>query len=289
MCDGSRASRLGRLAWLVCAGAVLCGAAPQSSQVARARVLYNQRQYDAAIRVARDAASRPGTAAAASLVLARAHLERYRAGSAEADLTAARAALTTLDPSGLAEGDRVELLVGWGELFFLEQQHGIAVEMFEAALARADLKDSAARDRVIDWWAQSLDRLASGAPAADRQRVHERILARMEREIERSPDSGAVIYWLAASARGGGDLDRAWHAARAGWIRVSLVSNDAATLCADLDRLVTEAIIPERAQLVAAPAEPRKAAADMRAEWDQLKRSWPRVSAREAPTPVRAP
>jgi hypothetical protein len=68
-------------------------------------------------------------------------------------------------------------------------------------------------------------------------------------------------------------LERAWSAAAAGWIRASLARDRGATLKADLDRLVTTAIIPDRAAKV--PARERKQAlTSMAAEWEHFKRIW---------------
>ncbi len=244
-------------------------------QVARARLLYNQRQYDAAIAVARDALRRPQSAPAAALILARAHLERSRRATDATDLPAARDALTSIDASRVQPADRTELIVAWAELFFLDGKPDVAAELFEAALARSDTSQAVARDRMLDWWAQSLDRMAMSHAGESRTRVHTRILSRMEREMERVPDSATVIYWLAAAARGAGDLDRAWQAARAGWIRSKVSWGGGAQVRVDLDRLVTNAIIPERAGLQPATGDGRRISAEeMLAEWDTLKRLW---------------
>lgn len=246
-----------------------------ADQVARARQLYNRRQYDAAIAVAQEAVRHPPSAPAATLILARAHLERSRRTADGTDLSAARDALTSIDAARLQPGDRTELMVGWAEFFFLDGKPDVAAELFDAALARSDAGQAVTRDRMLDWWAQSLDRVALGYTGTLRDRVYTRILSRMERELERAPDSAAVIYWLAAAARGAGDLDRAWQAARAGWIRSKLASGGGAAVRADLDRLVIDGIIPERARLRFASGDARTAFSDeMQAEWDAIKRLW---------------
>jgi tetratricopeptide (TPR) repeat protein len=246
-----------------------------ADQVARARLLYNQRQYDAAIAVAREAVRRPQSAPAATLILARAHLERSRHTADGTDLAAARDALTSIDAARLHPTNRTELIVGWAELFFLDGKPDVAAELFDAALARSDAGQAVTRDRMLDWWAQSLDRMALGHTGTSRERIYSRILSRMERELERVPDSAAVIYWLAAGARGAGDLDRAWQSARAGWIRSRVSVGRAAPVRADLDRLVVDAIIPERARQRSASGDARKAfTEEMQAEWDATKRLW---------------
>jgi hypothetical protein len=42
----------------------------------------------------------------------------------------------------------------------------------------------------------------------------------------------------------------------------------------DLDRLVSDAIIPERARQTTGVGEPGRAMADLRAEWELVKKSW---------------
>jgi hypothetical protein len=51
--------------------------------------------------------------------------------------------------------------------------------------------------------------------------------------------------------------------------------NHGAALRADLDRLMTQAIIPERAARLQ-PKEPKTAVTSMLAEWDALKTAWSR-------------
>jgi hypothetical protein len=262
-----------RLVAVMAFSVLVAGAAPPD-RVAVARRLYNARQYDDAITVARAAVRHPAEAAAAALVLARAYLERHRLGRHPDDLPEARLALAGIDVSKLLPGDRTELVVGWGELFFLEGQPGVAAEMFETALGRSELLSRVARDRILDWWAQSVERLAQGESAGTRARIYGRILNHMDQERQRTPDSLVVPYWLAAAARGAGDVERAWHAAVAGWIGAKLTTGGGTTLRADLDRLVTEAIIPERARQTAVVTEPGKAMADLRAEWELIKKAW---------------
>src|SRR5262245_26149468 len=58
------------------------------ADLARARSFYNARQFDQAIEAATLALRTPATAPAATVVLARAHLERYRERADPADLSA---------------------------------------------------------------------------------------------------------------------------------------------------------------------------------------------------------
>src|SRR5687767_12099748 len=83
-------------------------AAATRAELARARSLYNQRLFDEAIEAADLARKTPETADAATVVLARAHLERYRERVDPTDLSAARTALAAVKPAGLDARDRLE-------------------------------------------------------------------------------------------------------------------------------------------------------------------------------------
>ena len=78
-------------------------------------------------------------------------------------------------------------------------------------------------------------------------------------------------YWLVAAARGRGDVDRAWDAAIAAWVSAALAPETTKTLRADLDRLVNEALIPERARTRPAREDPAVA---LRVEWERMKEQW---------------
>jgi hypothetical protein len=242
--------------------------------VARARVHYNHGQYDLAIATAREAMSRPEWKTQGSLVLARACLERYRQAHAPADLTTARGALDGLEMGRLGQTDRTELLVGWAELLYLSGQPGVAAEMFETAMARPDPGGVVMRERLVDWWAQALQLLAQGASDAGRQRVFGRMLARLEDEQHRYPDSAVVPYWIVVAARGVGDIDRAWNAAVSGWIRAPLTSGGGTTLRRDLDALMIDAVIPERARQATTNGDIRRTQDVLCAEWDTVKQAW---------------
>ena len=102
----------------------------------------------------------------------------------------------------------------------------------------------------------------------------------MTEEIAEYPGSTAAGYWLAAAARASGDIERAWHAALAGWLRATLADDRGAALRADLDRLVNQAIIPERVAKLA-KTDPsargdslKDAQAAMVAEWEAFKKAW---------------
>jgi hypothetical protein len=99
----------------------------------------------------------------------------------------------------------------------------------------------------------------------------------MDRESRDNPASTPAAYWLAAGARGAGELDRAWAAAVAAWVRAPMTLDRGAALRADIDRLVQQALIPERARTLALGAkESEQALAGMLAEWDLIKKNWSR-------------
>ena len=248
------------------------GAGPQD-ELLRARQLYNQQLYNLAIDSATAARRVPQLADAATLVVARSLLERFRKEANAADLEAARVELQQIRPAGLTPADQPELVIALGELLYLDDQPGAAAVEFERALDRVDPK-GASRERVLDWWASAIDRQAQMRPEPERSPLYSRVVGKMEEELQRDTASAAASYWLVAGARGSGDLDRAWDAAFAAWARASFTGDRRTQLRTDLDQIVTQAIIPERARLLAPAGGVAQPTAAMRAEWDALKQVW---------------
>ena len=242
--------------------------------LARARAFYNNADYDAAIAAATEAVKVPAAADAASLVLARAHLERYRQRADPSDLTAAREALRSVRQQALTPRDRVDLLIGLGQSLFLSEAFGAAAELFETALVQSAPLSPRARTLLLDWWASALDREAQSRTIDRRGPVFERMIERMEQELRTDPASAPASYWLAAASRGAGDLDRAWDAAIAGWVRAALTPASAEALRGDLDRLVTQALVPERVRRQSAGRDPQELTASLLAEWELIKTQW---------------
>jgi hypothetical protein len=241
----------------------------------QARQLYNERRYDAAITVAERARAIPATANAARLVLARARLERFRRSEDPHDLTLAHEALREIRPEVLTPRDQIEFLVGLGEALYLDSSFGPAAELFDSVLRQPGVQDSSLRERVLDWWATAVDRDAQARPPEERAFCYATMLERIPDELSADPQSAAAAYWLSAAARGAGDVDRAWNTAIAGWVRAGLTRDRGTALRADLDRLVTEAIIPERARAQATNDATRaRLATDMLAQWTALKQRW---------------
>jgi hypothetical protein len=247
----------------------------QGDVLSRARLAYNTQRFDEAITLAAEARGIERLTHSASLVFARASLERFRVGNDVADVATARQALLSIDPARLSATETAELRLGTAELLFVDDQFGAAAEIFEAALGTVDPLH---RDRVLDWWASSLDRHAQLAPEGERQRRYSRLLAGAERELSRAPSSAVAVYWLAAASRGVDDLDRAWSVAVAGWIQAPAMMPGVrgTTLQHDLDRLMREAIIPERARRAAPPADPEALKVALAAEWASIKQRWAR-------------
>jgi hypothetical protein len=238
--------------------------------LARARALYNQKEYEAAVSAAEQARALPSRADAADLVAARAYLERYRASETSDDLTNARDRLRRIDPQRFAPRERAEYVVGLGETLYFDGAPGAAADMFDSVLTGRDLLAGDARDRVLDWWASALDREAHTRSDIERQPIYQRIRLRMEDELSLHPDSIAAPYWIAAAARAQGDIQGAWNAAQAAWVRAPLTSGRGDVLREDLDHLVLRGIVPDRAKATAQPPE------TLRAQWEQFKERWKR-------------
>jgi hypothetical protein len=257
---------------------MLSAGVPASGAVdalATARKLYNLGQYDRALDAAREAEGNPATASSARLVIGRIRLERYRQTAERADLEDARSSLRNLDARALDGRERIELQVGLAEVLYFDDRFGASAELLDSVLDSSGLLGAEGHERALDWWASALDRYAQRQMPEDRDTVYDRILRRMEEEIRQDATSTAASYWLVAATRGTGDLDRAWAAAAAAWVRAALAPDRGATLRADLDRLVTQALIPDRATRLTT-TDRRQAMATMMSEWAEFKLSWSR-------------
>jgi tetratricopeptide (TPR) repeat protein len=246
--------------------------------LARARTLYNDGQFDEAMAAAADAQVFDNVRAAAGVVLGRAGLERFRRTADPADLSKARDALRDVDPTNLPPRDRLDLVIGLGETLFFDEHYRSAADLFESALDQESLGE-ASRDQVLDWWATAIDRHVRTLPPDARADAYDRLIARMEGELRRDGGSASAAYWVAAAAFARGQIDRAWDAAIAGWVRALVTSAPRReALRPDLDRLMRDAIIPERVRRlpVAGTPEGAQAQAGMLAEWELIKERWSR-------------
>jgi hypothetical protein len=241
--------------------------------LARARQLFNERRFDEAIAAATAARKTPETADAAGIVLARAHLERYRQLADAADLGAARAALSAVGVDKLGTPDRAEFLIALGGSMFLEDDFGAAAEIFESAMEIAPAAGETAREAVLDWYGSAMERWAAPYVTSRRAQMLTRLITRMETEQAKNPGSRAASYWLAAGLRAQGELDRAWQAAIAAWVRAPIAGASALALRADIDRLMLEGIIPDRGR-EAPDGERDGRETALRAEWELVKQKW---------------
>jgi hypothetical protein len=256
---------------LVLGGGAATAAEPPA--LATARELYNAGRFAAAIESATEARRDPQFSAPAALVLARAHLERYRLAADPADLTTARNTLTTIRSDALSARDQVDLLIGLAQTLYLVDSFGAAAELFDTALGRGTMLPSRDRRMLLDWWAAAVEREALTRAPDRRGALFARLADRMNSELLIEPGSPVANYWLVAAARGEGDLDRAWDAAVAAWVRAALSPDSAATLRADVDRLMQDALILERTRTRPA-REQSDATAALRAEWEMVKQNW---------------
>lgn len=248
--------------------------AAEHPSLARARVLYNEADYDGAIAAATTARADPAAADAATLVAARAHLERHRLRTNDAaDLATAREMLGTVRMAALMPRDQLDLLIGLGQALYLSETFGAAAEMFETALSRAIGLSPRERALLLDWWANAIDREAASLDSYRRADLLRPVVTRMEQELRDDPGNATANYWLAVATFRVIDADRAWHVAVAGWVRARLRPETTTFLRDDIDRLVTTVLIPERVR--SRPVRDQQTAlAELQSEWEQVKVDW---------------
>jgi tetratricopeptide (TPR) repeat protein len=274
---GALAADAGQPVAQTASSAPLAGALPPDP-LAQARVLYNEGRYDEALVIASQAQAQPSYRSAAGVVLGRAGLERFRRTADPADLSRARDALRSVDATELSARDRTELVIGLGETLFFDEHYRSAADLFESTLDQASLTP-AARDQVLDWWATSIDRHVRTLPTDLRGDAYDRLIGRLEAELRKDGGSASAAYWVAAASFARGQVDRAWDAAVAGWVRALVAGTSRGeALRPDLDRLVRDGIIPERVRRlpVAGTPEGEQAQAGMLAEWELIKERWAR-------------
>jgi hypothetical protein len=244
--------------------------ASAQTDLERARAFYNAGQFDESIAAATTASSRPAMANSARLIIARARLERFRRLGEPKELDTARSELISLKPSALAPQEAIEWQIGVGTALFLEDQLGPAAEAFATLLPSA-------RTRLTPEEFQKL--LEESLTGNARTRIYENLRVDSRSELERNPFSRAATYWAVVASRGAGDLDAAWNAAVAGWIRMN-GQIDGQQIQTDIDTFVTRTLIPERAQ---ARTSQRLDAKATIAEIAALNDEWRAIAARWSP------
>jgi hypothetical protein len=70
------------------------------------------------------------------------------------------------------------------------------------------------------------------------------------------------------------DLPRAWGAAGAAGVRAASLGQRGTALREDLDRLVSQVILPERAVQMAAGDDPKPTLALLESQWKEIKEQW---------------
>jgi hypothetical protein len=240
-----------------------------------ARRLYNAASYEEAERAARLAVAAPAVENSARVVLGRILLERFRQSASDLQLSEAREQLRSVSPGALDARERIELMLGLAEGLYLEDRFAAAAEMFEPVITPSTALGADAHDHVLDWWAGALDHFAASRPTSERVQIYHRITTRMSEELERDPASTPANYWMVAAARGAGDVDGAWSKLIAAWLRAPFTRDRGAALRADLDRLVVQALIPERAlKMTGRELGPTTAA--LTGDWESFKAAWAR-------------
>ncbi|MEZ5287041.1 MAG: hypothetical protein R2712_19990 [Vicinamibacterales bacterium] len=240
--------------------------------LARALAHYNAREFDLAIEAATAARKTPDTQDAASVMLARALLERYRQGVDPTDLAAAREALGSVRTTVLDDRGRIEYSAV-GQALFLEDEFGAAANLFASGVEPGQEADPALGEALVDWWGTAVERQADAADSTVRRDLFEALTRSMREVLADHPGSSAAAYWVAAALRGAGNPLAAWHAATAGWARARLAGERSAALRADLDKLVLQGIIPDRVKSLTS-TERAGAELQLRAEWELLKERW---------------
>ena len=253
--------------------AVLLSPTPALAQtdLERARAAYNAGQFDESITAAAIAKNKPSAVPSATLITARARLERFRHNNDPRDLAAARADLVSLNTGILAPQELIEWQIGLGTALFLENQPGPAAEMFSTVLPAARERLAPPEfDKLLEWWASTLSRVVETHTGAARTDAYTGMLSVVRAELDRNPLSRPAMYWSVVAARGAGDFEGAWNAAVAGWIRAG-AQPEGTQLRADLDSFVTQTLIPERAQ---ARTGQRLDARATQAETETLTEQW---------------
>jgi hypothetical protein len=263
--------------------AVVCGAvgahASSVDLLAVARQAYNAGEYEASVAAARQLLDDPSledphAAQEARVVLGRALVEIYRLSGDLADLAAAREAFVAAATPPLRAALRVEWLVGTAAALYFDDAFGASAETFASVLEdpRAAALVPGGRERLIDWWATAHDRALQRLEGPERREAYGRFADKLRMELYRDASLGVPAYWLVIAARGAGDLEQAWVVARAAWVRALLAPDLGAALRADLERLMVQAIIPERARR--AGQDQDKQVTALTAQWEEFKRRW---------------
>ena len=101
----------------------------------------------------------------------------------------------------------------------------------------------------------------------------ERLVRLMEREQAKNPGSRAASSWLAAGLRAQGELERAWQASIAAWVRAPIAGTRPSGCAPTSTGSCAKASFPTVARKPPKTnASPRETS--LRAEWELVKQKW---------------
>ena len=215
----------------------------------------------------------PRTANSARVVLGRALLELFRETASPEHFAQAREALRTVNAEQLDVSERVELMLGLGQGLFLEDRFAAAADVIEPMISLSATLGPVAHDRALDWWASALDRHAQTRPVAERAAIYARITADGDGAASRNRIRARQL--LAGRGRQKQRGRRRRVERRHGQLgRAPFSARDrGVALRGDLDRLVIQGIIPDRAARIGGK-EPNMVVAGLVGEWEAFKASW---------------
>ena len=245
---------------------------PPTIRSSRARLLYNQGQFEAAVTAAEQARLTPARADAADLVAARAlsrALSRQR-GAPTISINA-RERLRRIDPQRFpAARARSSTSSASARRCFSTARSARRPTVFDSVAAEPRRDRAAMRASACSTGGRARSIATRGrGPRSSGRRSTSGSASAWKRSSRRIRRSGTAAYWLAAAARAQGDLQAAWDAAQAGWVRAPLAADRGAALRADLDRLVLRAIVPERARVAAQPPARCAAVGAFKERWNE--------------------
>jgi hypothetical protein len=173
------------------------------SDLERARAFYNEGHFDESIAAATAALMKPAAAPSATLIAARARLERFRLTKDPQDLTAARSDLVSLNPLKLGPQEAIEWQIGLGAALFLDDQPGPASEMFMNVISTARGRMPAQEfEKLLEWWAATLSRVAEALSGPARKDAYSAMQTAVRDELDRDPLSRPATYWSVVARRG---------------------------------------------------------------------------------------
>ena len=174
----------------------------------------------------------------------------------------------------------MEFLIALGQSLYFDEGYSLddrfsaAAELFEVALARADLLERRAATCCSSGGpARSIARRSRPRVGRDTRSTSASCVA-PKRELARDDGRRRPATGWPRRRAASNDLTRAWGAAVAGWVRAG-ASARAAKRCAPISiGLMRQVILPERARELTPRAMPRPTLALLESQWQDLKAKW---------------